>query len=890
MENNLLRSLQQFSICLLFFFCGKTELVSQIISQTYSYTGAVQTLTVPSCVYSLTLDVKGAQGGSNANASTAGGLGGTAYGVLSVTPGDVLYIYTGGNNGYNGGGHPGATPCQNAAGGYGGGASDIRLNGTALNNRIIVAGGGGGAGGDRILSCGRGSGGGGGGGYFGGGGGSGFPMTSTILPTGGTQASGGSFGTSAYAVSQHGTSGSVGAGGNGGQESLSNQNASYPALPGGHAGGSTGANGHQPSTNAFTGQSGAGGSSYIGGLTNAYTITGNRIGHGLVTVSWSSSIPVTVSASGTNICAGSVVSLSTASLQSYLWSTGTTASSINVMPNTSTVYSLSGVNGAGCPVSGMVSITVNPFVPIMNIAYSASSVCPNHSVSLTASGADSYLWSNNIVNGVAFIPAASAVYTVVGTNACGNSTTTAAVAVNPLPISVAFTPSNVCANKSTTLSASGAAAYTWHTAGYGSLAPLQGANLVLSPNASIVYTVTGHTSQCSGTTVFSLQVNPNPVVNIVASSSLVCMGDSVHLNATGALTYSWNTGGLVNAGISVSPTVATLYAVTGVNAFNCSMTAYQPVLVNLNPVLSVAASDPVVCSGAPSTLSVSGASTYVWSTSAGDTLDQVVVNPLVSSNYSVTGTSTAGCVGSTQITIDIFTPTIAVSSNTIVCLGTELTIGAFGGDSYTWTPNYPFQYNTITPLVSNIYSVTATVSDDNGVSCAATATVSVGVDVPQVSISATRTLICKGEQITLNAGGSGSYLWSGPSTVAGKTSETVQVAPVADQCYTVTGTDANGCSATSVFNLKVTHCLGVDATSADQAFSIYPNPSQGEFTLRSAQAGSLNIVDETGRLVRQVELSLNTPEIKISDLDNGIYFVTGIQEHGIIKQKLIVAK
>lgn len=119
---------------------------------TFSYTGSVQTYTVPLCATSITVDVKGAKGSNMTyNGQTSnGGKGGRVTCTFPVTPGDVLSIYVGGQGGspnqnspgYNGGGTGGNnTYCAG-----GGGASDIRLNGTALANRIIVAAGGAGAG------------------------------------------------------------------------------------------------------------------------------------------------------------------------------------------------------------------------------------------------------------------------------------------------------------------------------------------------------------------------------------------------------------------------------------------------------------------------------------------------------------------------------------------------------------------------------------------------------------------------------------------------------------------------------------------------------------------------------------------------------------------------
>jgi len=109
----------------------------------FSYTGNVQTWTVPAGVYSVDVDLYGAQGGTNS--SNPGGYGARVQGTLQVTPGDVLSIYVGGQptstaGGWNGGGN------GYSSGRGGGGATDIRINGTSLSNRIIVAGAGGGAG------------------------------------------------------------------------------------------------------------------------------------------------------------------------------------------------------------------------------------------------------------------------------------------------------------------------------------------------------------------------------------------------------------------------------------------------------------------------------------------------------------------------------------------------------------------------------------------------------------------------------------------------------------------------------------------------------------------------------------------------------------------------
>ena len=116
----------------------------------FNYTGAVQTFVVPTGVTSLSVDAYGAKGqGDNGGSANEGGNGGRVQATLTVTPGQSLSIYVGDRTGFNGGGAGGSFIIPgviNYVGGNGGGATDIRIGGTTLNDRILVAGGGGGAG------------------------------------------------------------------------------------------------------------------------------------------------------------------------------------------------------------------------------------------------------------------------------------------------------------------------------------------------------------------------------------------------------------------------------------------------------------------------------------------------------------------------------------------------------------------------------------------------------------------------------------------------------------------------------------------------------------------------------------------------------------------------
>ena len=223
---------------------------------TLEYTGASQTWTVPVGVTQATFDLYGAQGGG-AGSLFAPGLGGRATATIAVTPGDTIQINVGGwgfdSPGFNGGGQARLF--------RGGGASDIRIGGTALDDRVIVAGGGGGA---NQGSTGGISGEGGDGGFPTGlpGGQAGFP--DGIAGGGGTQSAGGTAGGIA-------TPGEFGVGGNGSQ---------IAGVTTGGGGGGGGWYGGGGGNNA-----GGGGGSSHGPEETAFE-TGVREGHGLVTVTF----------------------------------------------------------------------------------------------------------------------------------------------------------------------------------------------------------------------------------------------------------------------------------------------------------------------------------------------------------------------------------------------------------------------------------------------------------------------------------------------------------------------------------------------------------------------------------------------------------------------------
>jgi hypothetical protein len=252
----------------------------------FAYTGASQSITVPSGVTTVTVASTGAEGGA-ADFGIAAGDGGSVTATIPVTAGISLSVFVGGRGGvstgtaggaagYNGGAAGGFSAVSCCDGGGGGGASGVSISGTA----VVVAGGGGGGG-----VSGSGSTGGAGGGSTAANGvaGAGVPSPGGGGGGGTTSGSGGSGGSAGSAGGGGGIAGTAGATGSGGAGAGSG---SCFDPSGGGGGGYYGGGGGGCSTGGGGG-GGGGGSSFIeASATNVTNTQGGQTGNGAITISW----------------------------------------------------------------------------------------------------------------------------------------------------------------------------------------------------------------------------------------------------------------------------------------------------------------------------------------------------------------------------------------------------------------------------------------------------------------------------------------------------------------------------------------------------------------------------------------------------------------------------
>lgn len=524
-------------------------------------------------------------------------------------------------------------------------------------------------------------------------------------------------------------------------------------------------------------------------VTTQYTVSGTNVNGCVNTATEEIFVnpTPTVTVNNPSICPGTSCTLTANGAATYTWSTSQTGNSISVSPSGTTSYTVIGESNKGCIQSAIVLVTVfnQPVVSVNSVT-----TCPSASNTLTASGANTYTWSNSQTGpSITVNPGSSTSYTVTGTdaNGCVGSNVANVTVVNSLTVTAAPASASICNGSSTTITGVGAASYTWSPVG--SLSASTGTTVTASPSINTTYTVIGVSGGCSDTTTVTVNVNNLPSVTASASSPAVCSGGTVTLNGGGANTYTW-TGGVTN-GAPFTPSSTQAYTVTGTDNNGCTSSA--SVLVTVYPTPNISVNSSGVCPGGSVSLTASGGTAYVWS--SGQTTASISVSPLTTTSYTVIGTDAFGCTNLAVATVTINPlPTVSATSAT-TCAGSATNITASGAVTYTWSTS---QTGATVSVPGQNATFTVTGTDANG--CINTATASVStMPLPAPQTVMGNTVICAGASTSLSVTpGAYTYNWSGPGVSGNGTSVTATQAGV----YTLTTSNACG-SVTSQFTVTV---------------------------------------------------------------------------------------
>lgn len=434
------------------------------------------------------------------------------------------------------------------------------------------------------------------------------------------------------------------------------------------------------------------------------------------------------------------------------------------------------------------------------------------------------------------------------------------------PVANFSTPATICPNAAATFTDNSTAtptAWAWSFPG-ATPASSSSQNPSVTYPAGGTYSVTLLATYASGTVAVTKTVSVNAGPTVSVNSPTICAGQSATLTASGATTYSWNTGA-TTASTSVTPSSTTMYTVTGTDASGCSTKQTAVVTISASNLNVNAAT---ICSGGTVSLIVSGANTYTWTSPASNSAT-VTVSPTSSTNYTVSGTNALGCVHSTTTSVTITSsPTISINSATI-CSGKTATLTATGVSSYTWTsPVSNSAVITVTPSATTSYTVSGTAAGCAG-TYSATTTVSVN-PTPVVSLAAINSTPCVGSApIALNgtpAGGS----YSG----TGVSSGSFTPSSVGTFTVTYTYTNTSGCSASDSKPVTVDACTGIEEIRASEV-KVYPNPVQGTLYINtnSTELKTVEVYDLTGK--KLISVTSTDAEIAVNshELSNGVYLL-----------------
>ncbi len=279
-----------------------------------------------------------------------------------------------------------------------------------------------------------------------------------------------------------------------------------------------------------------------------------------------------------------------------------------------------------------------------------------------------------------------------------------------------------------------------------------------------------------------------PAVSVASIPSVtVCENETVNFSAnttsSGSVALNWSGPGNFSGGSSaVSLTNATtdmsgIYTVT-VTAMlgDCKATTTAAVAVTVNPLPEVHISgNAIICQNGSTTLTATGAESYVWST--GSASNSITVAPTTSTTYSVVGTDENQCQNSASVFVTVNElPDVAISGDGHICDGETAQLTATGAQTYVWSTGSTGATINVNPDETTVYTVEGT--DENDCSNTATFTVTVG----------------EGGDDTVHVSACESYYW-----------------PISGQTYTSSGyypfnyNNNQGCLSYHTLHLTITH-------------------------------------------------------------------------------------
>lgn len=492
----------------------------------------------------------------------------------------------------------------------------------------------------------------------------------------------------------------------------------------------------------------------------------------------------------------------------------TTANRLRIHPQADTaMYVLYGENfNHMCHQSDTIQIIVNP-LPVITSEVSSGDLCAGDSTTITMHGGLFYRWHEDslfVTDSVMTVaPIENTQYIVCGENEylC-HAYDTILVNAFPVPVvSITASDTVICFGDSVLLTATGATDFLW---GDDTVSTTRN-TLTIKPQSDTTITVIGNNGGglCSDTASISITVLPLPTIQLQASKDIICVNDSVTLTATGdGIGYAWNGGQSGNDSIiTIYPHGDTMIWVGTTATNGCQ--AFDTVSISFRSMPNIAIVGPnEICLGDTVTLTATGGDLFMWDNDTQySSVNQKTVSPTADTMFVLRGVDRdPACRNSDTLHISVYTPPTVYLSATpsSLCAGDTVSLMASGADEYVWmdddTTFTTSNRNTYVASTTTGYVVTG--YTHNRV-CHASDTAMLNViQAPNVTLTATDTVVCVGAEITVSANGAESYAWQGNSIFGNDSTMTVQMDST--MTFTVIGRiGSEGCSAGSSMTVRV---------------------------------------------------------------------------------------
>jgi hypothetical protein len=571
---------------------------------------------------------------------------------------------------------------------------------------------------------------------------------------------------------------------------------------------------------------------------------------------------VTIITSQDSICSGTSTTLTATGADIYTWSTTETADTISVSPINNTTYLVIGTDTAsGCAGSDTQAVHINGLITIDAVN---NPICTGTTATLTASGATTYTWSSNAgsvtTSTVVVSPTSGTHYTVTGTDnihGCTSSITEFVdIGVN---LALQNPQDTICDGTTVTLTASGTTSYTWSTGATTT-------NITVTPSVTATYTVTGSGGVCSNTATTSITVFSLPSLTVTASP--FCEGGIATLTASGANTYTWNTGTAASS-ITVTPTANTEYTVRGTSIDNCVSVDTITVIVPVNQ-------SPLICMITTDSASNYNYNIIYWDKTSYSNVDSFIVyrKDAISSTYLRIG---------------------AVSKDSLSeFMDTAFSIGGPNGGNplySSWTYKLAIRDTCGNVSAQSPYHQTMFVQESGA-----------NFSWNAYTIESTQTNPVTGYSFLRDNNNTGSWQVLVNTTALSTTDPNYSTYPNGNWRV-----DAIGFSCTPSLslghnnqientfqkahsNLNKPTTIGIKQFSNNLAVAISPNPNNGNFTLEfnNYKNTSVEIYSILGDLVYKTNLQKEKTNINLQNINKGTYMVHIISDNGTAVKRVVI--